>query len=115
MVINSGKKSTVVMKVKVNGYERTFEFPEQTDTEAIKNYIIEAAKDYNLTIDENETYYMGNKLISNDTNYNSLDDVDSFFLFISSLAKKDKRSEDTSELPHDWENFFDKDTHITHR
>ncbi len=46
------RQSAVLIKTKISGYERTFKFPEQTDPEAIKKHIIEAAKKHNLICDE---------------------------------------------------------------
>ncbi len=79
----SGKKSSTVLKVKLGSYERHFYFPELTDTEKMRDYIVEAAKEYEIPVNPSEIYYIGNKMIGIEERYHTLADIDQYLIFLS--------------------------------
>ncbi len=103
------RQSAVLIKTKISGYERTFKFPEQTDPEAIKKHIIEAAKKHNLICDEKDIYYVGNELVSS---CNTLNDVDSYLIFIANTIKNKPKEPPKTDINRsqfiDWSDMFDR-------
>ena len=79
----SGKKSSTVLKVKLGPYERYFYFPELTNTDEMRDYIVEAAKEYAMPVNPNEIYYIGNKMIGIEESYHTLEDIDQYLIFLS--------------------------------
>ena len=84
----SGNKSAAVLRVKIETNDRYFNFPEKTNTDAVKSYIIEEALKYDLTVDPQEIYYIGNRMIGNTERYNTIEDIDNYLVFITSKKKK---------------------------
>ena len=53
-----------IIRVKIDDYERDLEFKQGTDIEAIRNYIVGAAQNYNLPVNRSDIYWKTCKMTS---------------------------------------------------
>ena len=115
MAINNGKISAAVLRTVISGTDRTFCFPEKTDIEAIKAYIIKAARDKKLEANENDFYYTGNITVSSTSSFDTLETVDKYLDFLIELKKKNKEQEPSESKSREWNISFTDIIERSHR
>ncbi len=117
MEINTGMQSTAVVRTIIEGKERSFCFPERTNTDAIKEHIITAAKKRKLEVNEKDIYYVGNKLIGIGAN---LDSPITITNYLDSLVReKEKNNGQNNKAPErkyrEWNFSFSDIIEKSHR
>ena len=106
MGINNERKSGVVIKAIIDGKDRNFCFPEKTDPEAIKAYILILAKNHNLEVDPKNIYYMGNQSLNINDSLDSLETINDYIDFLIKLKQKEKEKENTESKYREWDFSF---------